>query len=304
MSIKECRAAQPVGVKETVEASKLGASDNCYRVWTTGRFLGRAPLWIKVARLDVGNVFKLGGGTTALSRCVCLECWHSRAHCIKPTNAFGLDRAGFKTENVRGRFVQQVCEAKGLTMFGEPGNKSTPGLYEQRALTQNALLQVAERTVHRLAALVPWEQLDNKSIPASGMIQLSYVGEPNGHRSRGLKEEQRDAQSRCATQFCKPAKDQAIVDVRLTDTVNTERWSEVLGLAENSWRSPRWSRIMLRESNTEGHGDNDQAVKRVNLHPPRPAVQSRKNEFRELEVAGAGERLQVMVERLTRWDDT
>lgn len=43
----------------TVEASKLGASDNCYRVWTTGRFLGRAPLWITVALPDVGNVFKL-----------------------------------------------------------------------------------------------------------------------------------------------------------------------------------------------------------------------------------------------------
>lgn len=45
-------------------------------------------------------------------------------------------------------------------MFGEPGNKSTPSPYQQRALTQNARLQVAERTVHRLAALVPEEHLN------------------------------------------------------------------------------------------------------------------------------------------------
>jgi len=78
---------------------------------------------------------------------------------MKLTNHLGLDKVSFKTENVRERFVQQLCEAKGLTMFGEPGNKSIPSSYQQRALTQNARLQVAERTVHRLVALVPEENL-------------------------------------------------------------------------------------------------------------------------------------------------
>jgi len=67
---------------------------------------------------------------------------------MKPTNPLGLDGAGFKTEDVRERVVQQVCEAKGLTVFGELGNKFTPDLYQQRALTQNARLQVPWRTVH------------------------------------------------------------------------------------------------------------------------------------------------------------
>ena len=72
-------------------------------------------------------------------------------------DAFGLDGVGFKTEDVRERVVQQVCEAKGLTVFGESGNKFTPDLYQQRALTQNARLQVPWRTVHHLAARVPKE---------------------------------------------------------------------------------------------------------------------------------------------------
>ena len=81
---------------------------------------------------------------------------------MKPADAFGLNGVGFKTERVRERVVQQLCEAKGLTMFGEPGNKFTPELYQQRALTQNARLQVAEGTVHRLAALVPEEHLSSE----------------------------------------------------------------------------------------------------------------------------------------------
>lgn len=44
----------------------------------------------------------------------------------KSNERFWLQGVGFKTEYVRERVVQQVCEAKGLTMFGEPGNKSTP----------------------------------------------------------------------------------------------------------------------------------------------------------------------------------
>ena len=81
---------------------------------------------------------------------------------MKPTNALGLDGVGFKTEYVRERVVQQVCEAKGLTMFGEPGNKFTPELYQQRALTQNARLRAAKRTVHCLAALVPEENINGE----------------------------------------------------------------------------------------------------------------------------------------------
>lgn len=73
-----------------------------------------------------------------------------------------MNGAGFKTEYVRERVVQQVCEAKGLTVFGEPGNKFTPDLYQQRALTQNARLRVAGRTVHHLAAQVP-EKYSSKS---------------------------------------------------------------------------------------------------------------------------------------------
>lgn len=45
---------------------------------------------------------------------------------MKPTNALGLNREGFKTEYVGERVVQQVWEAKGLTMFGEPGNNCAP----------------------------------------------------------------------------------------------------------------------------------------------------------------------------------
>lgn len=48
---------------------------------------------------------------------------------MKLRNVLGLDGVGFKTVYVRERFVQQLCEAKGLTMFGESGNKSTPNLY-------------------------------------------------------------------------------------------------------------------------------------------------------------------------------
>lgn len=62
------------------------------------------------------------------------------------SSLIGGQGVSFKTGRV-GRAA--VYEAKGLTVFGMPGNKHCPDLQRRRALTQNALWQGAERSVRR-----------------------------------------------------------------------------------------------------------------------------------------------------------